>query len=138
VLHTLVVDLLQRVLYINALASFLGGLGLVVAPRFLLVTLLGQPEYPDYAFVRLLGVADLALALVLVLIAQRVTELWWWSWAFVVLTGGTAAVTTLHVAFGLPEGASPWMWVVLAAFSWAVAFGLLWGLARAATEAQST
>lgn len=137
-LHTLVVELLRRVLYLKALDSFLGGLGLVLAPRFLLITVLGQPEYPDYALVRLLGVADVALALVIVLVAQRVQELWWWSWAFVVLTGGTAAVITLHVAFGLPEGASPWMWVVLAAFSWAIAFGLLWGLARAATEAQTS
>ncbi len=131
-------DLLRRVLYLQALGSFLGGLGLVVAPRFLLVTVFGQPEYPDYALVRLLGVADLALALLLVLVAQRVSELWWWSWAFVVLAGGTAAVVTLHAAFGLPDGASTWMWVGLSAYSWAIAFGLLWGLARAATEAQAS
>jgi hypothetical protein len=129
------VGLLRRVLYLKALEAFLGGLGLAVVPRFLLVTVLGQPEYPDYAFVRLLGVADVALALVLVLVAQRVQEMWWWSWAFVVLTGGSAAVVTLHAAFGLPEGASPWMWVGLAAFSWGIAFGLLWGLSRSATEA---
>jgi hypothetical protein len=128
-------DLLRRVLYLNALEAFLGGLGLVVVPRFLLVTVLGQPAYPDYALVRLLGVADLALALLLVLVGQRVQELWWWSWAFVVLAAGTAAVVTLHVAFGLPEGASPWIWVGLGVFSWAITFGLLWGLARSATEA---
>lgn len=47
---------------------------------------------------------------------------------------GTAAVTTLHAAFGLPSGAEVWPWMVVAGLSWAIAFGLLWGIARAGVE----
>lgn len=128
-------DLLRRALYLKALESALGGLALVIVPRFLLVSVLGQPEYRDYAFVRMLGVADLSLALVITLVAHRLEELWWWSWAFLVLAAGTAAVVTLHAAFGLPEEASPWMWWALGLFDWAIAAGVLWGIARTGEEA---
>jgi hypothetical protein len=128
------VDLLRRFLYLNALESALGGVALVAAPRFLLVTVLGQPEYPDYALIRLLGVAGIGLALLAVLVAQRIEELWWWSWAFVIQVGGQAVVVTLHAAFGLPSTASAWPWWALAGLLWAIAAALLWGLARAGVE----
>jgi hypothetical protein len=132
------VAILRRVLYLDALLSAVFGFAVAAVPRFLIVTLFGQPEYPDYAVARLFGVCLFTLALLMVLVAQRIEELWWWSWAFVVLTGGTAAVVTLHAAFGLPPSASPWVWVGLGILSWGIAFGLLLGLARAATEAQPT
>jgi hypothetical protein len=127
--------LLRRALYLKALESAVAGLALVAVPRFLLVTLSGQPEYPDYAIVRLLGVADVAFALVIVLVAQRIEDLWWWSWAFVVLVGGQAVVVTLHAAFGLPSGAAAWPWLAWGALQWIFAFAFLWGIARAGTEA---
>jgi hypothetical protein len=128
------VDLLRRVLYVMALQSVVGGLALVVAPRLLLVSLLGQPEYPDYAWVRLLGMAALSLSLLAVLVAQRIEDLWWWSWAFVILIGGQAIVSTLHAAFGLPPTASAWPWWALAGLWWLIAAGILLGLARAGAE----
>jgi hypothetical protein len=128
------IALLRRVLYLDALGCIVVGLPLVVAPRSLGVGLLGQPEYPDYAVVRLLGVCLLTLALFMVLVAQRIEELWWWSWALVILAFGGAAVATLHALLGVPPGAAAWPWWLLAAGSWGFCFGLLWGLARAGVE----
>ncbi len=127
-------DLLRRVLYLKALESAIVGIALLTVPRFLLADLLGQPAYPDYAWVRLFGVAEASVALLVVLVAQRIGELWWWSWAFVVAVGGQATVVTLHAAFGLPPTASAWPWWALAALLWAIAAGLLWGIGRAGAE----
>jgi hypothetical protein len=126
--------LLRRSLYLDALLAELSGLAFLAVPRFVVTTLLAQPSYPDYAWVRLLGVALIALGLLMVLVAHRIEELWWWSWAFVILEAGTGFVLVLHAAFGLPAGAAPWAWGVMAARSWAFAFGLLGGLARAGAE----
>jgi hypothetical protein len=134
VLDTRVVTLLRRVLYLDALRGAVTGVVMVAAPRFLMETLLGQPAYPDYALVRLAGVAAFALALVMVLVAHRAEDLWWWSWAFVVLELGTAAVATLHAAIGMPAGAASWPWWVTGVASWIIAGALLWGIGRAGTE----
>jgi hypothetical protein len=127
--------ILRRTLYVDALISAIVGILLVAAPRFLLTTLLGQLDVPDPAPLRLLGVTAFTLALLMVLIAHRVRDLWWWCWAFVVLEAGTAAVSTLHAAFGVPDGAAAWPWWTLGLGSWAFAFAFLWGIARAGTEA---
>jgi hypothetical protein len=128
------VKLLRRALYLDALLSALGATVLLAAPRFLLVTLLGQPEYPDYGFMRLLGVAAFALALLMVLVAHGIEELWWWCWAFVILEFGAATVATLHVLWGLPADAAAWPWWAMAGITWIFTFALLWGLARTGTE----
>lgn len=128
-------SLLRRVLYLDALLNALLAAGLIVLPRFVLVDLFSQPVYPDYAFVQVFGVAALTLALVEVLVAHRVEELWWWCWVFVLFEAGRAAILTLHVLFGLPEGAGALMWWLGAGVRWAVAFGLVLGIGRAATEA---
>jgi hypothetical protein len=135
VLHNGLVSILRRVLSFDALLSAVVGVALVAVPRFVLVALLGQPEPSDQALVRLLGVASVVLAMLMVLIAHRIEELWWWCWAFVVLEGGTAAVATLHAALGVPLGAEAWPWWVLGLGSWAFAFVFLWGIARAGAEA---
>jgi hypothetical protein len=126
--------LLRRSLYLKALESAVAGVALIGVPRLLLVAMFGQPEYVDYALVRLLGVADVTLALVIVLVAQRIEDLWWWSWAFVILVGGQAIVVTLHAAFGLPPASAAWPWWAWGALQWAFAFAFLWGIARAGTE----
>lgn len=125
---------LRRVLYLYALFGAVIGVALLTFPRFLLVDLLGQPAYTDYAWVRLVGTHSLGLTLLGVLVGHRVEDLWWWSWAFVAVAFGIAAVTTLHAAFGLPSGAAIWPWMVLAGLAWAIAFGLVWGIARAGLE----
>ena len=129
------VSLLKRVLYVDALLNAALAVGLIFLPRFLLVDLFGQPVYPDYAFVRVFGAAALTLASLQVLIAQRVEELWWWTWSFILFEGARAAVLTLHVLIGLPEGADPIMWWLGSGVRWVVAFGLLLGMGRAAGEA---
>lgn len=127
--------LLRRVLYLDALLSAAGGVALVAVPRFLLETVFDQPPPTDLAWLRLTGVAGFTLALLMVLVGHRVEELWWWCWAFVVLQAGTAAVATLHAAFGLSEGAAGWPWWVLGVGSWAFAGAFLWGIARAGVDA---
>ncbi len=128
-------SLLKRVLYLDALSNAALGVALIAAPSFLLTDLFTQPVSPDYAFVRLFGAAILALAILQVLIGQRVEELWWWAWAFVLFEGIRATILTLHVLFGLPEGASAFMWWLGAGVRWAIGFGLLLGISRAAGEA---
>ncbi|MGH2691484.1 MAG: hypothetical protein ACRDHM_03175 [Actinomycetota bacterium] len=128
--------LLKRVLYLDALLNAALAVALIAFPRFLLVDLFDQPVYPDYAFVRVFGAAALALALLEVLVGQRAQELYYWCWTFVLFEGARAAILTLHVLFGLPEGAGSFMWWLGAGVRWAVAFGLVLGIGRAATEAE--
>jgi hypothetical protein len=125
--------LLRRVLYIDALLSALSAAVIIPAPGWLL-RLLDQPV-SDEAWLRLLGIALLSLAALMVLVGHRVEELWWWCWAFVILEAGAAAVATFHVVLGLPGGAEAWPWWLMAGISWAFAGGFLWGIARAGTEA---
>lgn len=122
-------------LYLDALLNAALGVALVALPRLLLVDIFGQPLYPDYAFVQLFGAAALALALLEVLIAQRVEDLYFWCWTFVLFEAARAAILTFHVLLGLPEGASPFMWWLGAGIRWTVAFGLVLGIGRAAGEA---
>jgi hypothetical protein len=135
VLYGHVMEVLRRALYFQALIAALSGVALIAIPRVILVTLFGQPQYPDYAWVRLFGIASVGLALLSVLVAQKVEDLWFWSWAFVIEVVGQAVIVTLHAAFGLPRGAAAWPWWALAALLWLIAAALLWGIGRAGTEA---
>ena len=126
--------ILKRLLYLDALVTGVVGIAFAVTPRAVVETLLSQAPLADDAWLRLAGIAAITLALLMVPLGHRVEELWWWCWAFVVLEGGTAAVATLHVLFGLPEASAAWPWWVLAAGSWLFAFGFLWGLARTGVE----
>ena len=126
---------LRRVLYLDALLSGLGGAALAVAPGFFVETVLDQPPVTDQAWLRLLGVAGFVLALLMVLVGHRIEELWWWCWALVILEVGGAAVGSLHLLLGLPEGAAAWPWWLVAGVSWLFAGAFLWGIARAGVEA---
>ena len=70
----------------------------------------------------------------MVLVARRLKELWWFAWAFVIATAGSAIIAVLNALFGLPEGASPLLWWMFAAVSAAFTIGLLAGLAKTGTE----
>src|SRR5205823_3716670 len=76
------------------------------------------PRRQEPAWLRLLGVQSFGLAMLMVLVAHRVEQLWWWSWAFALVAMGTAAVATFHAAFGLRphESSAPW-WLFSAATS---------------------
>ncbi|MGH2682632.1 MAG: hypothetical protein ACRDIX_05310 [Actinomycetota bacterium] len=127
-------NVLRRVLYLQAGVSAALGIPLVVAPRLVLVNLLQQPAYPDYSWARITGIGAFAMALLMVLVAHHAEQTWWWSWAFVVLRAGEGLVATLNALFGLPDGAAAWPWWAFAGLSWAFVAGLVYGLARAGVE----
>lgn len=125
---------LRRVLYLTALIWGLAGILLGAVPRLLLVTILDQPPYGEYAWVRIGGVDAVGLALLAVLVAHHLEQAWWWTWAFVLVAAGEATLFTLNALFGVPPGAAVWPWWLFAGGQWALAFGLVWGLVRAGAE----
>lgn len=125
---------LRRVLSAQAGLWALFGFVVGTAPGWLLETVAGQPALTDDAWLRALGVIAVVLALLMVLVAQRLEDVWWWAWAFAVLEAGTATVFALHALFGLPEGASAWSWWLLAGVNGVVAALDLVGLGLAAQE----
>ena len=127
-------DLLKRVLILQAAVWAACGVTLALAPRFVLVTLFDLPEPSDLGYVRVAGVCSLSLAMLMVLLSRRLAELWWWSWAFVVAAAGTALIALLNALLGLADGTSPLLWWLFAAASMAFTVGLLAGLAKAGTE----
>ena len=110
------------------------GVAITAAPRFVLVAVFDLPELPDQGYVRIAGVFGFSLSLLMVLVARRLESLWWFAWAFVLATAGSAIVATLNAVFGLPDEVSPVLWWVFAAVSTAFTVGLLAGLAKTGTE----
>jgi hypothetical protein len=110
------------------------GIAIAVAPRFVLVTVFDLPPLPDQGYVRIAGVFAFSLSLLMVLVARRLETLWWFAWAFVLATAGSAIVAALNALFGLPDGVSPLLWWVFATVSTAFTVGLLAGLAKTGTE----
>lgn len=125
---------LRRIL--KGQATLWAGFGLVlsISPRWLVETLAAQLPVGDDAWLRALGIMAIVLALLMVLVAQRLEDVWWWAWAFVVLEAGTATVFVLHALIGLPRGAAAWWWWVLAATNAAIGALELVGLGLAAQE----
>lgn len=110
------------------------GAAIAVAPGFVLVTMFELAPLPDTGYVRIAGVFSFSLALLMVLIARRLTDLWWFAWAFVIASAGSAVVATLNAVFGLPDGVSPLLWWLFALASTAFTIGLLVGLAKTGME----
>ena len=125
-------DGLRRALYSQALVWALVGAALAALPKFLLVTVFDQTPYADYAFVRVAGLQAVGLAMLMVLVAHRAEDLWWWSWAFVVPTVTVAAVALLNAGFGLDEGSSALFWWVFGGVTAAFSAWLLLVLYRVA------
>jgi hypothetical protein len=125
---------LQRVLKLQAALWALFGAALIFVPRWLLHDALGQPPMPEHAWIRAMGVMAVVVAMLMVLVAQRVGEVWWWAWSFALLEAGTATVFVLNAAFGLPLGADGWPWWTLGAVN--ALFGALdlVGIAAASRE----
>ena len=78
-------------------------------------------------------ILSFSVSLLMVLVARRITELWWFAWAFVIATAGCAIVATLNALFGLPDGA-PLLWGMFAAVSTAFTVGQLAGQAKTGSE----
>ena len=126
--------LLRRVLYWQAALWALGGLLQIAAPRWLLEAVMDQPPYPDVTYVRALGVLSGAFALLMVLVAQRIEEVWWWAWAFALTDAALATVCALNALFGPVDGSATTVWWLFAAGDAAFGAGLLLGLARSGQE----
>ena len=127
-------NFLRRALYLQAGVWAVAGVALAAAPRLVLVTLFDQPPHQQFAWVRLVGMQSVGLALLMVLVAHRVEELWWWSWAFAIATVASAAVALLNAAFGLGPHESGVLWWVLAGVAVLFSLGLLYGLHAASRE----
>jgi hypothetical protein len=125
---------LRRFLYLMAALNALVGLALAVLPKFVTRSVFGQVALPEYAWVRIGGLQALGLAMLQVLVAQRSNEVWWWSWAFVIVEGLIAVVAALNAAFGLAPGSSSILWWLIAAVNGALTAGLLWGLGKTGQE----
>jgi len=110
------------------------GLALATVPKFVTKTVFAQAPYTEYAWVRIAGVEAFGLALLQVLVAQRAAEVWWWSWAFVVVEGLIAVVAALNAIFGLAPGSSSVLWWLIAVTNAALTAGLLWGIGRTGQE----
>lgn len=112
---------LRRTLYLQAAAWAAGGLLLGVAP--------GVATSGPAVWVRLLGVQAVVLAMLMVLVGHRIEDLWWWSWAFALLSLATTAVILLHAAFGHPNGTGGTLgWWALSLVAAGFTLGLLYGL----------
>lgn len=127
-------DLLRRALVWQAAAWVLAGVGLLVAPRWIVETLLDQPVLGEEAWLRVAGIMAIALAAQMVLVTRRIEDLWWWSWTFAILDLGVAVVFALNAGFGLPDEAPSWPWWGLAALSAGFAALDLAGIAKTGTE----
>jgi hypothetical protein len=122
------VNALRRTLQLQAAVWAAYGALTALLPRFVAVTLFGQPHLTEAAWIRLLGVESITLAMVMVLVAHRIEEVWWWSWAFALMTTALAAVLVLNTAFGLAPGQSSLMWWAASAVAVGFDLALLYGL----------
>jgi hypothetical protein len=110
------------------------GAAIALVPRVVLIDLFDQVEYPDYAYVRVCGVAAVGLAVLAVLVSRSLGTVWWWSWAFAVTAALVATVTALNALFSVPADSGSLLWWVFAGSNVALAAGLLVGLGRAGQE----
>jgi hypothetical protein len=123
--------LLRRTLKVQAALWAVFGLACLVAPASVAQTLSGLSAGGVDATIRVLGVAALALAMLMALVAQHPGETWWWAWSFVVLEAGVATVCILHAVIGVSGDVSPVPWWILGLASAGFAVADLVALAKA-------
>ncbi|MGZ8629899.1 MAG: hypothetical protein ACXWZF_02895 [Actinomycetota bacterium] len=126
--------LLRRLLKAQAALWFVWSVAVGLVPRWVLEDVFGQPVLADYVWVRAAAVMGIVLALLMVLVAQRIDDLWWWSWAFAVLEVGTATVFVINAMFGVPTGADAWPFWALATVNGLFGAGLLVGMGISGQE----
>jgi hypothetical protein len=125
---------LRRALGLGAVVLLLLAVPLVVVPRTVVQSLMGQAPIGDDVWIRLTAVACFALALFHVLVVRKLDDLWWWTWAFVVFDGSVAVIALTHAAVGLPEGSAAWPWWLFGVTAASFTGLYLIGLARAGGE----
>jgi hypothetical protein len=124
---------LRRTLKAGAALLLITFVPLGLAPQTML-DLLGQQPVGDTAWLRVFAVAGIVLALLHILVAHRIQDVWWWSWAFALFDAGTALVTILNAAVGLPEGSAAAPWWLFGGVSVVFLALYLVGLAKAGRE----
>jgi hypothetical protein len=137
---------LRKVLFIHAAVWGVLGVAMMVAPASF-VHLLSSDTLivftsfraggfvpsigPIDTFARIIGSSLLVIAMFMVLVAQKIEAVWWWSWAFVFGDLLVTLIATTHAAFGVSNGASSLPWWIVTVVSVAFAIALLWGLFKA-------
>jgi hypothetical protein len=124
---------LRRTLYLGAATTAFPGLVMAIAPRFFVVVVARQLALPDYAGVRMMGVGAVVGGMLMVLVAHKAEDVWWWSWAFVIGAAGIALIALFRALLG-PDQGSALSWWLLAAGSAVFAASLVWGLFLASQE----
>ena len=127
-------NLLRGALGVGAVLLVALSAPLVVIPRTIVETIMGQAPAADAVWIRLFGVAGVALALFHVLILRRLDDLWWWCWAFVIFDALIAVIALLHASVGLPEGSAAWPWWVFGVTSAVFTGVFVVGLAKTGQE----
>ena len=125
---------LRRALGLGAVLLLALAVPLVVVPRTVVETVMGQERIAEDVWLRLFGSAVIALALFHVLILRKLDDLWWWVWAFVIFDGLSSVIVVAHATVGLPEGSSAWPWWVFGTTSALFTVLYVVGLARAGQE----
>ncbi len=125
--------LLRRVLKIQSALWALTGLALGLVPLTVLEAL-GQSSVEETAWLRMLGVTAVVLALLMWLVAGALDQVWWWAWAFAVLEAGVATLALVNATFSVDPGAPAWAWWVIGGVSVALAALDLVGLGRTSQE----
>ncbi len=127
-------SLLRRALGVGAVLLLALSVPLVMLPRTMVETVMGQGQMPDAVWVRLFGAGSVALALFHVLILRKLEDLWWWCWALVIFDGLMSVIVILHVSTGLPEGSAAWPWWAFGAITALFSALYVVGLAKAGQD----
>ncbi|TMK46015.1 MAG: hypothetical protein E6G55_07295 [Actinobacteria bacterium] len=88
----------------------------------------------EYAWVRIAGIEGVGLGMLMVLVAHHIDELWWFSWAFALNSGGIAVYSILKALFAVPSDSSAVLWWLTAGLEGAFAGLLLVGLIMTGLE----
>jgi hypothetical protein len=126
--------LLRTVLYLDAAVWALTGTLLIVLPARLLEDVFGQAPMAEYAWVRMAAIEGVGIAMLMVMVANRIENLWWFSWAFVLTEAALTVLAVLHALFGLPPGSGALLWWLFAGVSAAFAAALVLGLGKTGLE----
>jgi hypothetical protein len=128
------VKLLRNALYLTAAAWAGSGIAFALFPATILVRWFDQPAYPDDTAVRATGILCAGMALLMVLVAQKLDEVWWWSWAFAITAAALGTLSAVNAIWGLPPHAGALIWWLFAGGNFAFAALILLGMESASHE----
>jgi hypothetical protein len=70
----------------------------------------------------------------MVLVAQKLADVWWWAWAFAITAAALATLTAINAIWGLPVGAGALLWWIFAGTNLVLATLILLGMESASHE----